>query len=378
MAVVPPMGGHLTEWFVDDPSHFKCGVCMEIWNNPYQCSKGHILCISCFTAAIASKPECPICKVPTMLETLSANLFARDSVSILPTKCHEGEIDPSQDHCRWVGPLHQRNTHLALCNFRMLVECPLYTTPSGCIDCSITYESRQALRIHLQQCSDSKVVEIHRLKQELTNLQEYGHSVVRSDAIEGQPSTVYCGSVDNNREKSGLGVTFDVATPNSYYYIGSYRNNLRHGHGVSSSEDGTYNGMWADGVRDGHCFLHTFPCGDTYTGAFRLGYMEGKGLYRNFNGCTYEGDFVHGKQHGEGVLRCVNGVYTGSFVEGKKHGRGKYVFDDKSVYVGEFENGMFHGVGVLTGPSGRAKKSVYNDGLVISTFRDIVDLSSDM
>jgi hypothetical protein len=106
--------------------------------------------------------------------------------------------------------------------------------------------------------------------------------------------------------------------------------------------------------------------------------MEGKGLYKSTN-FTYEGDFVHGQQHGEGVLQLPDGVYTGAFDRGERQGHGKFEFKNKSVYVGEFANGMFHGVGVFTEPTGRVKKSVYNDGIVISALpenRNVVDLSS--
>ena len=39
---------------------------------------------------------------------------------------------------------------------------------------------------------------------------------------------------------------------------------------------------------------------------------------------SYEGDFLEGKMHGNGVRKYANGnIYTGQFQEDKAHGEGK-------------------------------------------------------
>jgi hypothetical protein len=40
--------------------------------------------------------------------------------------------------------------------------------------------------------------------------------------------------------------------------------------------------------------------------------------------------------------------YEGTFVNGHLHGEGIFKFADKSKYVGEFQNGFIHGKGKFT------------------------------
>ena len=58
-------------------------------------------------------------------------------------------------------------------------------------------------------------------------------------------------------------------------------------------------------------------------------------------GGIYEGEFLNGKQHGQGTYRLPNGyVYEGAWQEGKIEGKGKAKYPDGAVYEGEFKSGQ--------------------------------------
>ncbi|MDF1550030.1 MAG: hypothetical protein P1P88_19550 [Bacteroidales bacterium] len=64
-------------------------------------------------------------------------------------------------------------------------------------------------------------------------------------------------------------------------YEGGCKKGLAHGHGVAKGED-------------------------TYTGNFRKGLPDGRGLYTYSNGDSYFGLWRNGKKHGQGIIRYQN------------------------------------------------------------------------
>lgn len=65
---------------------------------------------------------------------------------------------------------------------------------------------------------------------------------------------------------------------------------------------------------------------------------------------VYEGDALHGRPHGFGELKRLDGsVHTGEFRNGLPHGFGELKDGDVNgdIYVGEFANGLRHGKGKL-------------------------------
>lgn len=64
-------------------------------------------------------------------------------------------------------------------------------------------------------------------------------------------------------------------------YEGGCKKGLAHGHGVAKGED-------------------------TYTGSFRKGMPDGRGLYTYSNGDSFFGLWRNGKKHGQGVIRYQN------------------------------------------------------------------------
>ena len=51
------------------------------------------------------------------------------------------------------------------------------------------------------------------------------------------------------------------------------------------------------------------------------------------NMSIYEGEWLQGKRHGQGILRWEDGsVYKGSWVNNCSHGQGKLTYSDGGVY----------------------------------------------
>jgi hypothetical protein len=55
-------------------------------------------------------------------------------------------------------------------------------------------------------------------------------------------------------------------------------------------------------------------------------------------------------------MNYYNGAsYTGNWVKGKQQGKGKYCFPNKNFYEGDWESGKMHGRGVLIKANGQKK-----------------------
>jgi len=66
--------------------------------------------------------------------------------------------------------------------------------------------------------------------------------------------------------------------------------------------------------------------GDIYQGQWRLNMANGKGVFIDSQGSTYEGDWLDDLQHGIGHETWQEGKikFYGEYVAGKKHGKGRY------------------------------------------------------
>ena len=80
--------------------------------------------------------------------------------------------------------------------------------------------------------------------------------------------------------------------------------------------------------------------GDIYQGEWKNGKADGFGIFVDTEGSMYEGEWINDLQNGHGVESWNNGKmkYSGDFVEGKKTGKGKFEFEG-STYEGDFVDG---------------------------------------
>lgn len=128
---------------------------------------------------------------------------------------------------------------------------------------------------------------------------------------------------------------------NGAVYIGEWKNNLRHGHGVMQySSEEWYDGEWCEGFEHG-IGRRRYENGDIYIGEWKLGSCTGKGKYISSE-YTYEGNFLNFLMHGYGKKILPNGdVYEGEFVDDQACGKGRYICaDDGSWFYGDWENNV--------------------------------------
>lgn len=108
-----------------------------------------------------------------------------------------------------------------------------------------------------------------------------------------------------------------------------------------------------------------YPNGDSYEGIFIRGQRHGEGIYYYANGGRYEGQFQANNMHGDGVCYYVHGknkeVYDGEWCEGQRHGKGKYTYCDGAVYVGRWQADMREGKGKMTFVDGTIFKGTFVD-----------------
>jgi hypothetical protein len=85
--------------------------------------------------------------------------------------------------------------------------------------------------------------------------------------------------------------------------------------------------------------------GNTYTGEWKNGQPDGKGILVSPYGTTYSGQWKQNRLHGKGRLTYYNGdVYVGEFKHGKRHGKGiLYDKDHKIIKKGTWKNDVFVG-----------------------------------
>ncbi|KTF77023.1 hypothetical protein cypCar_00017969 [Cyprinus carpio] len=182
--------------------------------------------------------------------------------------------------------------------------------------------------------------------------------------------TVYCGTFKNGLE-DGFG---DFMMPNTTFnkferyqghwkegkihgfgkfwyasgevYEGSFRDNMRHGHGMlrsgklaSPSSSSVFVGQWVQGKRTGYGVCDDFSRGEKYIGMWLDDQRHGDGVVITQFGLYYEGNFCNNKMMGNGTLLC----------------------DDDTVFEGEFsEDWTLCGKGVLFMPNGDSLDGVFD------------------
>lgn len=131
-------------------------------------------------------------------------------------------------------------------------------------------------------------------------------------------------------------------------YIGEWKDNLRHGHGIEVYDDGErFEGGWKNNLYDGHGKL-ILEDGSSYIGGFWNGNWHGKGLRTLQNGDIIEGTFDRGLLNSKGVYTHVDGRnYIGEFKNTLKHGHGILTYANGERYEGPFKKNVEHGEGLF-------------------------------
>lgn len=105
-----------------------------------------------------------------------------------------------------------------------------------------------------------------------------------------------------------------------------------------------------------------FGDGSVYTGAMRGVKLHGKGAYTS-KAFKYEGEYLDGMMHGQGVYQWENGDrYEGGFAADKPNGSGRWQFANGDSYEGEVKAGVIAGRGTYVTKSGDRIEGPFADG----------------
>ncbi|KAG1714534.1 Alsin [Nymphon striatum] len=176
----------------------------------------------------------------------------------------------------------------------------------------------------------------------------------------------------------------ELEWPNRKKYVGKFKQNLQHGHGILTipSDMGdscftVYEGEWKNGQLNGLGTVK-YPNGDIYEGYFKDGMRDGHGVLKKgqflstaasvyigqwtdncrhgygvnddvMAGEKYLGWWENDGHHGNGVVVTIDGVYyEGSFYQNKMQGYGLVIFEDNTSYEGDLSGHcVFNGKGTL-------------------------------
>lgn len=74
------------------------------------------------------------------------------------------------------------------------------------------------------------------------------------------------------------------------------------------------------------------------------GVVWGHGIYKQFKGFRYNGQFKRGMFNDRGEISYSDGShYDGGFEDNRRQGFGEYVFPDGTKYIGQFSKDMMLG-----------------------------------
>ena len=107
------------------------------------------------------------------------------------------------------------------------------------------------------------------------------------------------------------------------------------------------------------------PDGGSYKGIISNGKPNGKGKLV-FHDLNYEGDFLNGKRHGNGIQSWTSGLhqgesYLGEWKNDERDGYRIHVWPDGRKYTGKWKSNRQNGKGVLTNANGDSYNGHFKD-----------------
>jgi hypothetical protein len=178
--------------------------------------------------------------------------------------------------------------------------------------------------------------------------------VMNSDEVENEDAVVTYEGMWANGKRNGVG-TLMYDADGKERYEGEWLDDLRHGTGIMYYRTGNvYRGGWRYGKQHGQGQMMWYTKNEVYMGGWKEGLQDGKGEHVWFidvnNGTQfqtqnrYKGGWSRGLKEGNGVFEYADGSkYSGEWANDKKDGEGTYVYPDGKSYVGTFKEDRMMG-----------------------------------
>lgn len=177
------------------------------------------------------------------------------------------------------------------------------------------------------------------------------------------------GVVDTGDDPEKPTVQFLEWQDGSKYY-GHVLDGKRHGKGIFVWPDGTrYDGHWFENEMHGKgtlLLLAGSRWGSSnwkwYNGNFQHGKYHGEGIFTWPDGAIYEGQWKQSRPHGYGSYEsALGGKYIGDWRYGTQYGTGTCLYSNGIMYTGEFKNNLRHGVGTCQWPNGSCYSGLWDN-----------------
>ena len=122
----------------------------------------------------------------------------------------------------------------------------------------------------------------------------------------------------------------------NYYYDGEVLNGVPHGRGVLKTDVSSYSGNFRNGLKDGKG-VEVFKDGTKFEGIFLNDmFFDVSGVETKPDGSVIVGNFVNYIPHGLITVQTKDYKYTGYMVNGLKQGKGEVIFKDGLIEKGNF------------------------------------------
>lgn len=153
-------------------------------------------------------------------------------------------------------------------------------------------------------------------------------------------------------------------------YYGHVLEGKRHGKGIFVWPDGTrYDGHWFENEMHGKGTLLLLAGSrwgasnwKWYNGNFQHGKYHGEGIFTWPDGAIYEGQWKQSRPHGYGSYEsALGGKYIGDWRYGTQYGTGTCLYSNGIMYTGEFKNNLRHGVGTCQWPNGSCYSGLWDN-----------------
>ena len=124
-----------------------------------------------------------------------------------------------------------------------------------------------------------------------------------------------------------------------------------------------YEGEFVNGQHHGEG-IKTYSNGDIYKGEWEDGLRHGRGTITWSSGASYDGQWKKDKRCGEGIKTYSNGdIYKGEWQDGRRHGKGIITWSiGGATYDGQWKDDRRCGEGIYTKDNGDTYKGQFKDG----------------